>query len=748
MPYTIDIVLEGTDNVSDDARAAEGALDNLKTKGTDAKTGMEDAAKGTSKLKDEISGAIAAISLFTVADKIGQFMELGQEVSKTKVAFDELTDPIGEMEEVLGDLREATGGAVDDLTLMANANAMLKTGLASNAEELTAFTDMAFSLTGSSEGVENFIAAINNMSYERLDTLGISASAVRDRVRELAEAGMDTQAAFKQAVLEEGAKTLDRLGAAATSAETPLARLGVGLQNAVQNVAASASDALQSIVGIAEIALGLNPVQQAMVTQAQELGTAYADVFTEYANMGMDANQQSYLGGKSMQQQRDIYVAALTTLFEAAIEDPSILQSRDRLTNELFKIDVGPTASGPLVDAFVAVWNLKGAEEANQEANRLLEERQRIIDNAAKAAQASMGSIPSLTELVAAGEGVQDVYAAQDALEGFTTAFGDLAALDVPDLLRPEQAAAIADEYERAQDELENLQSLNAQGLISDAQLQSAEDMTENLEKVKDAAYEAAEAFENLSLADVFGQTDGGMAGEVAALIDEYLSAKVDAGTLSQEALDQINQGLALGTGQETVASVNMEEVIAPLIGDIATQLGVDAANVAVDRVTQFLQEAALAGLTQEQIAAAMDDVIGFTRDEKGNVTETEGFNFEEAMAAALGDVDWAQVAEDTTTISDNINSLATTDGTALTETLSLAQGSVAEMVTLTPNLVSDFQAVSPALAEANGQLMEMVSTIQELTGRMHVVKMRVEVDATQLEAVVKQNGGRMPGVR
>ncbi len=746
MPYTIDIVLEGTDNVSDDARAAGGALDNLKTKGTDARTGMEEAATGTSKLKDELSGAIAAISLFTVADKVGEFMELGQEVSKTKLAFDELTDPLGDMNDVLADLRLATGGVVDDFTLMTNANAMLKTGLATTSDELTAFVDMAFSLTGSSEGVENFIAAINNMSYERLDTLGISASAVRDRVNELKEAGMDTASAFKAAVLEEVAKSIDRLGAAATSAETPIARLGVTLQNAVQNVAASASDALQSIAGIVEIALGISPIQREQERLANEAAqtfvNGYYDVIAQYMTMGTNVDWTALT-----EPDRQAFARAIGDMYKKVAADPSLLYDQ-----EAFYAAISPNIPKEMQDAFaqsfLAAMNLSEAENAIAETNRIFEERQRIIDNAAKKAQESVGSIPSLGELVSAGEGVQEVYAAQDALEGFANTFSNLVEFEVPDFLRPEQAATIADEYMRAQEELENLQSLNEQGLISDAQLQSAEDMVDQLEGVRDAAYDAAEAFANLRLSDVFGQKNGGLGGEVVDLISDYLKDQVNAEQLSQEAFDRINQGLRLGTGEETAASVSMEEVIAPLLGDISTQLGVEAANVAVERLTTFLQEATLAGWSQEQIAASMDDVLGFARDANGRVSETEGFNFEETMTNLLGSVDFAQIAEDTTTISDNITSLATTDGTALNETLTTAQTTVAEMVTATPNLVSDFQAINPALMEANDQLMEMASTIQELAGRIHIIKMRVEVDATQLETVVRANGGKMPGVR
>lgn len=744
MTYTIDIVLEAQDKVSADAQAAETALDNLKTKGTDAQTGMENAARGTSKLKDELVGAVAAIGLFTVVDKVGEFMSLGDQVAKTKVAFDELTNPIGEMGDVLADLKTATGGAVTDLVLMSNANMMLKTGLAATGEELVSFTDLAFGLTGSEEGVENFVAAINNMSYERLDTLGISAGAVRDRVNELKEAGLETQEAFKMAVLEEGRKTLERLGEAATAAETPVARLGATFQSAVQNIAADASTGLNALVGLWEIARGVHPIQQAQEQQAEEAAQAftyeYYEMLAYYLSsaslsdyVNLDADGREWLAG------------ALKDMYAKVLDDPSLLHDQEAFYAAMVP-DMPPELKGAFAEAFLAVYDLSEAEAAIEEFNVTWEERQAKIEEIAARAKRSMAGIPTLGQMVEAGEGAAEVYAAQDAISGFTDAFDDLAAMEVPDLLRPEQAQAIADEYERAKEELEGFQALNEKGLISDEQLDSATAMVDQLGEVSAAADKAAEAFANLSLEDVLGQTDGGIAGEVTGLINDYLEAKVNAGSLSQEALDQINQQLALGTGQETTASVNMEEVIAPLIGDIATQLGTDAANLAIERVTTFLQEAALAGLTPDQIAAQMGDVTGFGKDEEGNVTATEGFDFEATMAQALGNADWAAMAADTTTVTENITSLATTDGTLMTETLMLAQEQIAGMVTLTPNLVSDFQAVTPAIIEANAQLAQTTSVITELTSRIHVIKMRVEVDAKQLEAVVKANGGVVPG--
>jgi len=67
---------------------------------------------------------------------------------------------------------------------------------------------------GASDAAEAFAVMIANMSAARLDSFGLSSGMVRKRSEELMRTtpGMTREQAFFQATMEEGEKTMARLG--------------------------------------------------------------------------------------------------------------------------------------------------------------------------------------------------------------------------------------------------------------------------------------------------------------------------------------------------------------------------------------------------------------------------------------------------------------------------------------------------------------------------------------------------------
>jgi hypothetical protein len=102
---------------------------------------------------------------------------------------------------------------------MASANQLMQMGLANNADELENVAGMAVRLgtamgRDATQSMEEFALLLANQSIPRLDTFGISAGRVRTRIKELRDAneGMTRETAFMTAVMEEGRKSMARLG--------------------------------------------------------------------------------------------------------------------------------------------------------------------------------------------------------------------------------------------------------------------------------------------------------------------------------------------------------------------------------------------------------------------------------------------------------------------------------------------------------------------------------------------------------
>ena len=194
-------------------------------------------------------GAVAAFGAASLAiggalTAIDKFIGRANDLALTNTIFKNLTRDIGDFNKILEDLRTVTHGLVTDDQLKDIANKMFGTGLVTTREELTKLVEIgtklgqAYGGQGAAGAMENFNAALLNMSYERLDTLGISASTVRDRVRELKEEidGISTEEAFKIAVVEVGQEALDNLDGAIEDNISNWDRWKISVENTVNDV--------------------------------------------------------------------------------------------------------------------------------------------------------------------------------------------------------------------------------------------------------------------------------------------------------------------------------------------------------------------------------------------------------------------------------------------------------------------------------------------------------------------------------
>lgn len=197
---------------------------------------------------------------------------------------------------------------------------------------------------------------------------------------------------------------------------------------------------------------------------------------------------------------------------------------------------------------------------------------------------------------------------AVDALGTFTAGAEGFVTEGAPEFATQAQADQAQAEYEKIATEFERIQRLADAGLITDAELSNAANLADEAARTASEFQSAATALENMSLSEVFGQTGGGMAGEISDIV----TAQMQASGASEEEIAAFQQQADLASGRESAASIAMEEQVAPIIAGIAESLGGDAAVQAMQNVEEFLKAAAILELSQEQIAGGLVGATGF----------------------------------------------------------------------------------------------------------------------------------------
>ena len=217
---------------SDFGKAMADSLDKLKTQIADAKQelyGMGDAMKKAGEGSSGLTSMLAVfggnlltkgVSMLTseLVGSVQQSIELAQQGEGIRNAFERLNKP-----GLLDSLKEATHGTVSELELMKAAIKFENFKLP--LEDLgtyLAFAQQKAQDTGDS--VDNMVASIVNglgrQSVQILDNLGISASEIRDRMKE----GGDMTQVVAQIIREEMTKAGDYVETAATRAARATAK--------------------------------------------------------------------------------------------------------------------------------------------------------------------------------------------------------------------------------------------------------------------------------------------------------------------------------------------------------------------------------------------------------------------------------------------------------------------------------------------------------------------------------------------
>lgn len=629
--YQIQIDLNGRDNLSRQLGGVNREIDTLTRQSTQAGRSASMLGMDLNTLARSASAIGAGLLAGGLVNMISDMSALGSAVGATDIVFKQLVGSQDEYNRTLQALRDVTGGVVNDMNLMEGASSLLRMQLANTNDEAVGLIDMALKLKkptdDASSAIENFALMLANQSVQRLDSFGISSAKVRERIDELIRSGqaLNREDAFKMAVMEEGARAIDRLGDAATVGVTNVDKLRTRFENmshdfgvAVNSMVEGAATLVEDVFSIFDEPIEMN-VSLTFDDAVQTTSDTRAALMTASANMG------------------NIIVGSGANAFPVSPDYPYaggiVTESR------ISRFGVNPNPLGDLSDI-----QPRGTTRSELAASAFAERelrQQRALDEAVIRGRAIY---EDLFATLASGRerAIRDVYEMNRAqsdefmligqLTGEWEAFWDVASANAIgstsgglQIIDRDGAKALRDSAREVEILFEQFSAAASDSeFVTDAEVDRMRMMAEQARGVADMAGEAAARFESMSLSQLLGQESGGRAGELLDLV---------LGQLQGGTLDEATRAGALAVGRETDVSLALREDVAPLIARIMEDIGVDAGIEALERVNEVLDAGTLAGLDSDTMRQAIEQAVGYTMGAGGNFAINPG----DSLMAVMG---------------------------------------------------------------------------------------------------------------
>jgi len=232
----------------------------------ETKTGLQSAQR---KFTNFTAGAVAGFAAIggavIAAKKAIEFAKEGAQLEFVRGKFDRLAMSVDTTSEALvKDLRNATRGTVSDAQLMASATDFMSLGLAKTRGEVIRLTRVAGAL---GMNMNQLVLTLTNQTTMRFDALGVSVDGFDEKVKKLKETGMDANAAFTEAFLQQAEEQIKKVGDIADTNAGKIMQFEASLANLSDTAKLSAAPALGTL------AVELNRVLQ----ESMEFDKAIAD---------------------------------------------------------------------------------------------------------------------------------------------------------------------------------------------------------------------------------------------------------------------------------------------------------------------------------------------------------------------------------------------------------------------------------------------------------------------------------------
>lgn len=526
-------------------------------------------AQGMDALTGAVGDAIKGFIAFKAVGMVADLVNLGTQANFTEQKFNALAGGSDKAANALNAMKEATKGVVDDTDLMAGATRDLQLGLATTADEAGKLTSLAANL-GRVMGMDtsDAIQRFGNL-LETNSTRGLVAF------------GLNVDA-VKAKIAQLKAQGMDAREA------FKLATLEEGRRQL--EMLGPAADV--GVTGLKKLEVQFNDLKE---KAGQAMANILETALTTFSQIG-DIISITYQQGKD---QSHVQGGRITGSTSSAFRNyADVMAQREDETRR-----------------FQAYMNAQATQQIMQDQQRQ-----------AYAAYASRFNDPLAG--FKRGLGVADTEQQQQRLTHLAETMKQFQDAQMK-MTNFTGGASFIKSFMNDEDfanwklSFKELQDMAAKGFIS------SDDM-DKMKSIADQAQRANDAFHNMSLTDIFGQSSGGVKGQISDMVMSQLQKS----GMKPEQLAAIQQQFDLGSGRETSASVAMKGQAAK-IAQLA-QIDPAQAQKAMDNMTTFLTEAAKLNLTPDQIAKALPGATGMTGQGIGSFTVKPGQTLS-AIAAQLG---------------------------------------------------------------------------------------------------------------
>lgn len=320
----------------------------LGLKNDNLKKGLKDSEKEVSSFTmgmKKLGGMLGAVfSVGAIVKFTHQTAELANKAKGVKNAFQALNNPA-----LLGQLRKATMGTIDDLQLMQRA--VQANNFKIPLDQLATYMEFATKRareTGQSVDylVDSIVTGLGRQSILILDNLGISAKEIRDNMRDgstMAEAVgkiIKEQMADSAAEIDKAALATQRLQAAWTNLQTTIGSGTSGVWNSIKGWAAGQLESINSVLSSNNLNnwqkfFAYNPFTGFIMRAAGTLDKAVAKDEQEQALKDQEAEKQAAEAAKQKAAEEAKYNSQIIARLEDKIKAKTELRDLSANTTEI-----------------------------------------------------------------------------------------------------------------------------------------------------------------------------------------------------------------------------------------------------------------------------------------------------------------------------------------------------------------------------------------------------------------------------
>jgi len=420
------------------SKQAAAALDKLqaemKQTGSAGKTSTPSIKMFWTELNSMIGVAKqAAQAIIRTATEVYNFGKAGAELENVEFKFNRLALTIGSSGDVIKEkLSEVMDGLLSEADQMALVTDLMSLGLVKTEDTAVRMANVVGQM---GMDTNELVLTLTNRTLRRFDQLGVATDGFKERLKGLEDQGMDTEAAFTEAFLQQAEAQLERVGGIADQNIGTFMKFEAAIKDVSNAWKKDFSTSIAPAVEwLTEFILKGKEANKVMQDAEIELRTN-TDSYEDYTKKVIATRVATGLLTQEEADKISTYVYGLPIMTEAIDETDMLTKAQYDLANQSPETaarqkDLNDRISGyqPIVeDAVEDTETYEEALEKLREETRKAEEEQRALAEAtaAAAAAAREATIDYYDLVEALSQEVDETDLAKAALDRLDQAYAD-----------------------------------------------------------------------------------------------------------------------------------------------------------------------------------------------------------------------------------------------------------------------------------------------------------------------------------